>query len=102
MNPRAKGARTVRKGRDILEKDGWIFDTVEKTGKFRKVKDLFGLFDAIAIKGKNYKFIQFKTNLRGQKWKTPFKEFAKEHSNKYVSIEIWIWFDHKKFEVIVL
>jgi len=102
MNPRAKGARSVLKCRKVLEKDGWMFDTVEKTGRFIKMKDLWNLFDAVAVKGKYYKFIQVKTNLKGQKWKTPFKEFSKSHGNKYVSIEIWIWFDRVGFEVIEL
>ena len=41
-NPRAKGNRirllVIRK----LESDGWLVDIVEKTGRFVKVKDLFG------------------------------------------------------------
>lgn len=100
MKSRAKGYRTVVKGRKILESDGWIFDIVEKSGRFRKEKDLFGLFDAIALKpNEKPKFIQFKTNLKGQKWKEPFKDFAKKYPN--ISVEIWIWFDRKDFEVII-
>jgi len=102
MNSRAKGNRTVKKGRDILENGHWLFDTVEKTGRFTKIKDLFGLYDAIAVRGKYIKFIQFKTNKQGQKWKIPFKEWAKSHGSKYVSIEIWTWFDNKGFTIEVM
>ncbi len=101
VNSNAKGARTVRKGRNELEVQGWLFDTVEKKGKFIKRKDLFGLFDAIAVKGKYHKFIQFKTNLKGKKWMLPFEVYAKTHASKYNSVEIWNWFDHKGFIKVV-
>jgi len=45
VNTFTKGWRTVRKGRDELEADGWITADVENKGRFIKTKDLFGLFD---------------------------------------------------------
>jgi hypothetical protein len=33
-----------------LRKIGWLVDVVEKTGRFIKVKDLFGLFDLLCLK----------------------------------------------------
>ena len=103
---KSKGYRTVRKGRDILEKRGYIFANLEKTGKFVIEKDLFNLWDALAIKGKNrYIFIQFKTNKelgirKLRKWTLPFIKFAKKHGNKYVSYQIWVKYDYKGFIVL--
>lgn len=49
INKRAKGNRNQLKLIKSLEKAGYLVDKVEKTGKFTKVKDLFGLFDLIGI-----------------------------------------------------
>lgn len=106
VNAKAKGYRTVRLGRDILHKDGYITDTTEKTSKFVKIKDLFGLWDLIAIRsqegGAVIRFIQFKTNRSGQKWKEPYKKFAFDYRSPRVSFEIWNHWDRKGFEVEVL
>ena len=91
VNTFTKGWRTVRKGRDELEADGWITADVENKGRFIKTKDLFGLFDVIAIKGNKTKLIQFKTN--SMPTKKPFIAFSKKHPQ--FQVEIWCWKDYK-------
>ena len=95
VNTRAKGARTVKRGREALEAEGWLTDTVEKTGRFRKDKDLFSLFDVIAIKPMRTKLIQFKTN-RMPTYK-PFKDFAATYQQ--FEVEIWCWRDRKGWRI---
>ena len=68
--------------------------TTEKTGKYIKTKDLYGLFDLIAIKPKRTKLIQFKTNK--QPTLKPFKNFANTYPQ--FEIEIWVWIDYEGFD----
>lgn len=102
---RAKGYRTVSLGKQILATQGYIAANLEKTGKFAKEKDLFGLWDFLFIRGKEHLFVQFKTNCKFgakkfQKWVLPYIEFGKEHSSELVRYEIWNKIDGKYFEVI--
>jgi len=102
---RIKGYATVRKGRVILESKGYIVANLEKTGKFVKEKDLFGLWDCLAIRQKELLFIQYKTNLspgkkKISKWLNPFIEFGKLHGSELVRFEVWISFDRVGFKVI--
>ena len=96
---RAKGYRTVSSGRKIFLSKGFIGSNLEKSGKWAKEKDLFNLWDYLFIKDKLHIFVQFKTNLRGKKWKEPYIKFGKEHGGKQVKYEIWDKFDSKGFEV---
>ena len=100
VNARQKGYRTVASGRKIFESRGYIGANLEKTGRFIKEKDLFGLWDYLFIKGKTHVFVQFKTNMRGQKWKLPFIAFGKKHGSRYVKYAIWNKWDYKEFEII--
>ena len=86
-----KGYRTVRKGREELEADGWYTESVEKTGKFVAQKDLFGLFDVVAIKPGRTKLIQYKTNrIEGVKIT---QQFSKDYPQ--FECEIWGWYNYK-------
>ncbi len=98
-----KGYRTVSTGKKILESQGWIFRNLEKSNRFGEC-DLFGLWDAIAIKGKTHLFIQFKTNesfgiKKPRKWMKDYIKFGKKHGSKTVRYEIWNKIDYKGFEI---
>lgn len=97
VNSRAKGRKTVRKGKEILESLGWIFGELERRGKFITEKDLFGLFDNCAVKNKTWLFIQFKTNRMPRL--DEYIAFAKRHASEHVHIEIWVWYDRKGFKI---
>jgi hypothetical protein len=95
MNTYLKGLRTLRKCRDELEKEGWLTAKVENSSKYGK-KDLFGLFDAIAIRPNRTKLIQCKTNN-----KPPMRQFYKwQELFPQFEVEVWIWKDYKGFKVI--
>ncbi len=82
--------------RKSLKNKGYIVANLEKSGRFIKEKDLWNLWDLLAIRGKTHLFIQAKTNLRGQKWKIPYVEFGKSHGSRCVRYEIWVKFDYIK------
>ena len=95
VNTYLKGWRTVRKGRNKLEEDKWVTADVENKGRFIKEKDLFGLFDVIAIKAGKTKLIQFKTN-RMPSFK-PYLKFAKDYPQ--FDVEIWCWVNYKGWRI---
>jgi len=91
---KSKGYRTVATIKKILIADGYIVANLEKSGKFVKEKDLFNLWDLLAIKGIHHLFIQAKTNMKfgikkPRKWLLPYIKFGKKHGSKYVKYEIW-------------
>ena len=102
INARNKGHRTVAYGKQDFFARGYIGSNLEKSGRFTKEKDLFGLWDYLFIKGKEHVFVQFKTNMRGQKWLNPFIDFAIAHGSENVKYEVWNWRDRKGFEVVRL
>jgi hypothetical protein len=75
MNKYAKMRRVHRKARDFLEKDGWLVYIVPHT---RFSKDLFNLWDAVAIKHGIVAFVQIKSNSWGSV--KPLREFAMKHN----------------------
>ena len=89
---RRKGNATVRKTRAYLEEQGYDTDTTEKTGRFVKQKDLFGLYDLISVKKGSILFVQCKTNRPATK--KPLQEFTNKH-NLYGAC--FTWYDRKGF-----
>ena len=93
MHTRAKGNRVRRLAITELEALGYLVEVVEKTGRFVKVKDLFGLWDLLAIrKG------EFKPLLVQVKCRKPvllrFTQFAAEYPGFHCAI--WIWQGKRK------
>ncbi|MAH50055.1 hypothetical protein CMI37_29820 [Candidatus Pacearchaeota archaeon] len=95
VNTYRKGWKTVNEGRKMLVKDGWVTADVEAKGRFIKQKDLFGLFDVIAIKPNRTKLIQFKTN-QMPSYK-PYHIFAKEYPQ--FEVEIWCKINYKGWRI---
>lgn len=76
-HPRQKGNRLVREVVDVFERAGCEVGRVERTGKYVRQKDLFGLFDLVAINYYGVFFVQV-TSSRAHSHK-PFLKFKKEH-----------------------
>ncbi len=90
---KAKGNRIQRKLIEELESYGWLVDKVEKTGRFVKQKDLFGLFDLISIKKHKIQFIQVTCNKPHKH--TPYSAFAKQFGHHRLDILQYVWYDRK-------
>ena len=85
INTRRKGQRKVLNCIKELTGKGWVVDTVEKTGRFILVKDLFGLWDVIAIKPNRTKLIQVKSN------KKPVMADFYDFQARYPQFECEVW-----------
>lgn len=98
MSNRAKGARTKRKCKEFYEDRGWQVGDVEKSQKYAKTRDLFDLFDLVAIKGARVKFIQVKTNQPATQ--KDYREWAKEHCcDGRIECTVATWYDYKDWRL---
>lgn len=93
MSNYRKGLRTKNKARNYYETQGWMVDDCEKTGKFIKKKDLFDLFDLVAIRDGVVNFIQVKTNNPAKV--STYRDWAKEHCNSNIKCEVFTWYDYE-------
>lgn len=96
MNRKGKGQRTQRELVLKLESDGWKVAVVERGGKFVKEKDMFGLFDLVAIKGKTSQFIQVTCNRPHTH--RDYNEFAEKHAAPNRKIVQYVKYDRKGFK----
>lgn len=87
---RIKGNKTQARAIKFLESDGWLVDKVEKTGRFTKQKDLFGLFDLVAVRPDGVLFVQVKTNQPAAQ--IPIGEFCIFNNQKAVCMT---WYDRR-------
>lgn len=92
MGRRKKGLKTKRKAKKFYEEIGWTVDDVEASYRYAKSKDLFGLFDLIAIKERSIVFIQVKTNRPATQ--KEYKKWAKEHCCENIYCEVYTWYDN--------
>lgn len=93
VNTRKKGNKNRRKTIEALENEGWEVGVVERTGRFIFPKDLFGLFDLVAVRGKEVSFIQVSTNRPHPH--IHFRKFRKKIKGNPTILEQWCWIDRK-------
>lgn len=100
VNPRQKGYRTQYKLIKELEAQGFEVGVVERTGRFIKVKDMFGLFDLVAIHPtKGIHLIQVTTNRPHTHKK--FQEFSKKYPEPKVAYRQCVWESYKGWKEYV-
>lgn len=97
MASKSKGNRTRLKGIKILQGQGYDVEVVEKVGRFYKRKDLFDLWDVIAIKRFETLLIQFKSNTKPNL--EPFNQFQQKYPQ--FRCQVWINYDYQKDFVIL-
>ena len=92
VDTREKGQRIERKAKKSLEKNNYKVHKAYMGGKYRKNRDIFNLFDLIAVKEDRIKFIQVKANqARGQKEIKEQSDFIPQAD--FIDIELWVWMD---------
>lgn len=119
INTKNKGNRIRLLAIKNLEKQGYWVDTVEKANKFARVKDLFGLFDLIAIRRQwnkiELRFVQVKSNQKpplaeykkfkdryGGEFKSYSESLGEAQSFK-LSVEVWVKYDREiEFEKVII
>lgn len=97
MKTRVKGNRIRQMVIKHLESKGFEVAIVERTGRFIFPKDMFGLFDLVAIDEIGVSFVQVSTN-------TPhthknFVEFIKKYPHMSGDIFQFVWIDNKGFNI---
>ena len=98
VNAAAKGRRNERKAQKILEEQGYAVQLTQPGTRFQKDKDLFNLWDLIAVSEEEVRFIQVKSNRRVYgKEKRKYQDFV---CPDFCTKEIWSIYDRKKEPVI--
>lgn len=98
-NNKTKGNRNQLKCIRELESSGWLVDKVEKTGRFAKIKDLYGLFDIVCVKKNKTLYVQITTN-KPHTHKN-YQSFARKYGGKNLLVEQWVWYDRRGWRKIV-
>ena len=97
-HPRAKGNAVQLKLIKELEDAGWLVAKVEQHGKFIKVKDMYGLFDLLAIhRNGDVRFIQV-TCSRPHKHGL-YEVFSKTYAKTYIDVYQYVWIKYKGWKV---
>lgn len=100
MRTRDKGNRIQRKLIEQMQEDGFLVSKSERGGKFNTEKDLFGLFDLVAIDYTTHKgvvhFIQVTTNRPHTHKK--YQEFVDTLEPQAVVTQ-HVWYDRKGWKV---
>lgn len=94
---RRKGNRSRLYAIKELEEQGYIVDVVEKTSKWAKIKDCFGLFDLACFHPtKGVMFLQITTNTNHPH--KEFQEFAQKYHYPEINYAQWTWKNRKGFK----
>lgn len=90
---KAKGNRNKRKCAEFYREKGWIVEDVENNSRFAIRKDLFNLFDLLAIKEGVVMFIQVKSNRPPTQ--KPYGKWAMINCNEHIRCICWTWYDYQ-------
>ena len=98
VNTKKKGQRKELLAQKLLEKEGWrvIFRSMTvKLGPIFRGIDVADLFDLIALKGTEWKFISVKHYSSAQSkypaHQSDIRKFMVDHGLSGMSFELWIW-----------
>ena len=92
MNTAKKGQKKEYKARKWLEADGWFIVFKSIRNRFGCI-DMANLFDVVAYKGKNRKFISLKHFGKSNYYlqhQEEIKAFKKEYGYEGESYELWL------------
>jgi len=94
MNLKQKGNRNRLKAIKYFESYGYDVAVVERTGRHIKVKDMYGLFDLVAIRKDLCLFIQVASN-RPHVHKA-FEEYSLRYVFRSIKFIQIVWIDRKE------
>jgi hypothetical protein len=92
VKSRIKGNKIRRSALAYYQKQGYVCDVSEKTGRFVKVKDLLGIADIVAIRKDEVLFIQCAANSHIHSHKV-YCAWAKEFCGDHIRFQQFIWVD---------
>jgi len=97
INRKQKGNRNQLKAIKYWESKGYKVGKVEQNNKYSVVKDLFGIFDLIAAKKKDFYYIQITTNKNHPHQQ--YKDFSIEHDSENRHFIQMVYYDRKGFKI---
>lgn len=98
INTRNKGNMARRKAIALLEEDGWDVAIIERTGRFIKEKDAFGVGDLLAFKQGHCLLVQ--VTCTKPHTQAPYRAFIKKHGSEYVSLWQMVYLKGGKWRII--
>lgn len=101
MSSRSKGRKRELDCKKLLERGGWLVHLTDMPHKWKKQMDMFGVFDIIALKSGQKRFIQVKSGST-QGCKKVLKSFKSEWLEPKDIVEIWVWKKRKGFQIVGL
>ena len=94
-NSRAKGTRNQNKVKDLFTRMGYLVDDVERRGRHLKQKDLYGLYDLVAVHPVHKPCLVQVTSNTPHTHKL-YLDFAETYSEHQLAVQV-IWIDRKGF-----
>jgi len=98
MKTRTKGNRLVNKCKKTLCDAGCQVAIVERTGKFVKEKDAFGLFDLLALHWDGGVCLIQVTGKQPHTHRK-YEEFSRKFKKTGIVFQQWCWIPYKGFKV---
>ena len=99
MSTRSKGRKNELRARDILVTEGYNVQMAPNPTRWAKQTDLFSLWDLMAIRKTDIRFVQVKTN---QKRKETWEPMELWECPSNCSKEVWVFHDRVKEPSIYL
>ena len=93
LNTRSKGLRIQRLAKLNLENDGWLVHNQPIGGRFNRFKDIFNLWDLIAVKKRQTLWVQVKCR------KVPlniYEKWCKKYEQEGL---LMVWKNRKGFKI---
>lgn len=92
VHTRRKGNRVQLKAIKELQSRGYVVSKAEQTLKFSKERDMFGLFDLVAISPPG-KILFLQTTTNRPHTHLRYIKFSAEYP--LIPIQQWVWYDNK-------
>ena len=100
INTRNKGRRNELRARDILVAAGYEVQMVQRSSsRYAKQVDLFGMWDLMALRASDIRFVQVKTNAKVYGVKKEAYELWECPEN--CTKEIWVFYDGKPNDPLI-
>jgi hypothetical protein len=92
-NSRRKGNQNVAKAKILFAEMGYLVDDCERRGRYLKQKDLFGLYDLVAVH-QEWKPCLIQVTSNKPHTHGPYLEFAKLYGHYHKIVQI-VWVDRQ-------
>lgn len=96
-SPRQKGRAKELKARDILTEAGYDVQVAPMPSKYSKQNDLWGLWDLVAVKHNEIRFVQVKSEMIYKAKLEPYEQFE---CPPCCTKELWVFVKYAREPII--